>query len=88
MIRSVCWQCSAHGRRTGTPTFAQRVLALLEPLKDDASTMVRRSVANNLNDLGKVRPDLLIRTAAEWLKDGSPERRSLAEPHGETSQTA
>jgi hypothetical protein len=27
------------------------VLALLERLKDDPSTMVRRSVANNLNDL-------------------------------------
>ena len=35
----------------------ERVLALLELLKDDDSTMVRRSVANNLNDLGKVRPD-------------------------------
>ena len=56
-----------------------RVLALLEMLKDDASTMVRRSVANNLNDLGKVRPDLLIRTAAAWLEDASVERRALVE---------
>lgn len=31
------------------------VLELLDLLKDDPSTMVRRSVANNLNDLGKVR---------------------------------
>src|SRR5687768_15009102 len=30
----------------------ERVLELLELLKDDSSTMVRRSVANNLNDLG------------------------------------
>jgi 3-methyladenine DNA glycosylase AlkC len=57
----------------------ERVLALLAPLKDDQSTMVRRSVANNLNDLGKVRPDLLIRTAAHWLEDASPERRILVE---------
>jgi hypothetical protein len=57
----------------------ERVLALLELLKDDASTMVRRSVANNLNDLGKVRPDLLIRTARAWLEDASPERRTLIE---------
>ncbi len=57
----------------------ERVLALLELLKDDPSTMVRRSVANNLNDLGKARPDLLIRTANAWLKDSSPERRSLVE---------
>lgn len=55
----------------------ERVLALLELLKDDPSTMVRRSVANNLNDLGKVRPDLLIRTAASWVENASPERRQL-----------
>ena len=57
----------------------ERVLALLELLKDDESTMVRRSVANNLNDLGKVRPDLLIRTAGAWLEDASPERWILVE---------
>ena len=57
----------------------ERVLALLEVLKDDPSSMVRRSVANNLNDLGKVRPDLLIRTAAAWLEDASTERRALVE---------
>ena len=57
----------------------ERVLALLERLKDDPSTMVRRSVANNLNDLGKVRPELLIRTAGAWLEEASPERRSLVE---------
>jgi 3-methyladenine DNA glycosylase AlkC len=57
----------------------ERVLALLELLKDDASTMVRRSVANNLNDLGKVRPDLLIRTAETWLDDASAESRALVE---------
>ena len=56
-----------------------RVLELLELLKDDASTMVRRSVANNLNDLGKVWPDLLVRTAGAWLEDASPERRMLVE---------
>jgi 3-methyladenine DNA glycosylase AlkC len=57
----------------------ERVLALLELLKDDVSTMVRRSVANNLNDLGKVRPDLLIRTAGGWLENASRERRILVE---------
>lgn len=55
------------------------VLELLELLKNDASTLVRRSVANNLNDIGKVRPDLLIRTCAAWLKGASPERRRLIE---------
>lgn len=57
----------------------ERVLALLERLKDDPSTMVRRSVANNLNDLGKVRPELLIRTAGVWLEKASPDRRNLVE---------
>jgi 3-methyladenine DNA glycosylase AlkC len=57
----------------------ERVVDLLELLKDDSSTMVRRSVANNLNDLGKVRPDLLVRTCAAWLDDASPERRALVE---------
>ena len=56
-----------------------RVLALLERLKDDPSTMVRRSVANNLNDMGKVHPHLLIRTAGAWLENASPERRALVE---------
>ena len=57
----------------------ERVLALLDLLKDDVSTMVRRSVANSLNDLGKVHPDLLSRTAAAWLEDASAERRALIE---------
>jgi 3-methyladenine DNA glycosylase AlkC len=57
----------------------ERVLALLELLKDDPTTLVRRSVANNLNDMGKVHPDLLARTAAGWLKDATPERRALVE---------
>ncbi len=57
----------------------ERVLELLELLKDDPTTLVRRSVANNLNDLGKVRPDLLERTCAAWLKRASAERRALVE---------
>lgn len=57
----------------------ERVLALLDLLKDDPATMVRRSVANNLNDLGKVRPDLLTRTAAAWLETASPARQQLIE---------
>lgn len=57
----------------------ERVLELLELLKDDPATMVRRSVANNLNDLGKVHPELLTRTCAAWLEDASKERRALVE---------
>lgn len=56
-----------------------RVLELLELLKDDPTTLVRRSVANNLNDLGKVHPALLAKTVAAWLSDPSDERRALVE---------
>jgi 3-methyladenine DNA glycosylase AlkC len=57
----------------------ERVLELLELLKDDQATLVRRSVANNLNDLGKIRPDLLMRTCQSWLGGASEERRALVE---------
>ena len=51
------------------------VLALLERLKDDPELYVRRSVANNLNDIGKDHPDLLAQVARRWLQDASAERR-------------
>jgi 3-methyladenine DNA glycosylase AlkC len=57
----------------------ERVLELLELLKDDSTTLVRRSVANNLNDLGKVHPKLLIDTCAAWLEGASAERSALVE---------
>jgi len=57
----------------------ERVLELLEVLKDDPAPLVRRSVANNLNDLGKVRMDLLARTCARWLEGASDGRRKLVE---------
>jgi 3-methyladenine DNA glycosylase AlkC len=57
----------------------ERVLELLELLKDDRTSLVRRSVANNLNDLGKVHPNLLMQTGAAWLEGASAERRALVE---------
>ncbi|WP_395060732.1 DNA alkylation repair protein [Polaromonas sp.] len=51
------------------------VLALLELLKDDPALYVRRSVANNLNDIGKDHPEVLAATAKKWLKGASDERR-------------
>jgi hypothetical protein len=56
-----------------------RVLKLLQLLKDDSTTLVRRSVANNLNDLGKVHPALLVRTCETWLQNASAERKALVE---------
>lgn len=42
------------------------VLAVLELLKADTSLYVRKSVANNLNDIAKDHPQLVIQTAARW----------------------
>jgi 3-methyladenine DNA glycosylase AlkC len=55
------------------------VIALLELLKDDPSPYVRRSVANNLNDIGKDHPAIAIEVCARWLADPSvsDERRAL-----------
>lgn len=50
------------------------VLALLESLKDDTSLYVRRSVANNLNDIGKDNPDIMLDTAERWMFDASADR--------------
>lgn len=53
------------------------VVALLERLKDDPEDYVRRSVANNLNDIAKDHPGLVVLTARRWLENASPERRKL-----------
>lgn len=53
------------------------VLELLELLKDDDSEYVRRSVANNLNDIGKDHPEVLIEVASRWLKGASAKRAAL-----------
>ena len=52
------------------------VIELLELLKDDPSLYVRRSVANNLNDIGKDHPELLTAVAKRWLRGASGERPS------------
>ena len=51
------------------------VLALLEALRDDPSLYVRRSVANNLNDIGKDHPALLVATCRRWTEGATAERR-------------
>jgi 3-methyladenine DNA glycosylase AlkC len=50
------------------------VLALLELLKDDPDLYVRRSVANNLNDIGKDHPAMLADTMRRWTARATPER--------------
>lgn len=53
------------------------VIELLELLKDDPALYVRRSVANNLNDIGKDHPAVLTTVARRWLRGASEERRWL-----------
>jgi 3-methyladenine DNA glycosylase AlkC len=48
------------------------VIALLDKLKDDETEYVRRSVANNLNDIAKDNPDIAIATLKRWNQDTSP----------------
>ena len=42
------------------------ILPILEELKEDESLYVRKSVANNINDISKTRPDIALKIAKEW----------------------
>ena len=48
------------------------ILPILEQLKDDPSEYVRRSVANNWNDIAKDHPDMVLKMANRWLSEDSP----------------
>ncbi len=53
------------------------ILPLLTALRDDPEEYVRRSVANNLNDIAKDHPDLVADLAVEWMKDADRNRSKL-----------
>ena len=55
----------------------QPVLQLLELLKEDGVLYVRRSVANNLNDIAKDHPDLVVDTLRRWQKSKNPDTQWL-----------
>lgn len=53
----------------GLPDFKKDpspILPILENLKTDSSEYVRRSVANNLNDIAKDHPDVTLQIAKKW----------------------
>lgn len=56
------------------------ILPILENLKNDPSEYVRRSVANNLNDLAKDNPQIVLQIAQKW-KGQSKETDALIK-HG------
>jgi len=51
----------------------QPILPLLEKLKADPEDYVRRSVANNLNDISKEHPHTVLDTCQRWLTESSKE---------------
>ena len=46
---------------------ASPIIPILENLKSDNSLFVRKSVANNLNDISKDHPELALRMAKKWI---------------------
>jgi len=56
------------------------VLPILTQLKTDPSAYVRKSVANNLNDISKTHPDLVAKIANDWY--GSHEYTDWIVKHG------
>jgi 3-methyladenine DNA glycosylase AlkC len=55
------------------------LLPILEALRDDESAYVRNSVANNLNDISKDHPDLVLDLAEAW--QGQSERTDWVIKH-------
>lgn len=55
-------------------------MPVLEQLKDDPSLYVRKSVANNLNDIAKDHPDVVIGIARRWI--GASTRTDWIVRHG------
>lgn len=49
------------------------ILPILDVLKHDESESVRRSVANNLNDISKDNPDVVLETLQRWLAGAASE---------------
>jgi len=57
------------------------VIALLALLRDDPELYVRRSVANNLNDIAKDHPERVVALCREWMEGADDNRRWLVR-HG------
>jgi len=53
------------------------VIPLLEKLRDDPKEYVRRSVANNLNDIAKDHPARVAQIARDWMAGAGTQRQKL-----------
>jgi 3-methyladenine DNA glycosylase AlkC len=56
------------------------IFPILEQLKTDPSLYVRKSVANNLNDISKTRPDIVVKLVKDWY--GKNEHTDWIVKHG------
>lgn len=63
----------------GLKNDPEKTLSILENLKNDPDEVVRRSVANHLNDISKDHPDLVISIAKKWM--GKSENTDLLLKH-------
>jgi len=57
------------------------IIPILENLITDESLYVRKSVANNLNDISKDHPQLAISLGKKWIKNANPDTRWIVK-HG------
>ena len=55
----------------------RQILPILEKLKDDPREEIRRSVANNLNDISKDHPYLVVDLLSSWQDEEDPQRVRL-----------
>jgi 3-methyladenine DNA glycosylase AlkC len=53
------------------------ILPILEKLKDDPREEIRRSVANNLNDISKDHPELVVKLLSNWQDPDNNQRSQL-----------
>lgn len=62
------------------------VLHLLEKLKEDPALFVRRSVANNMNDIAKDHPELAADVLSQWNKSKNPGTKWIVQHGSRTLQ--
>jgi len=53
------------------------ILPILEQLKSDPTEYVRRSVANNINDIAKNQPELVAQIAEKWMSGADRNRERM-----------
>lgn len=53
-------------------------LPILDRLYTDSTRYVTRSVANHLNDIAKIDPDLVVATLARWQEEGKQDPKEMA----------